>query len=119
MWFFAAVLILWGSTAFYGEWDSWVLPPVVEWAWWTFHQYTVGAAALSENFTSLASRVMGVLGYTLLVIYYTTMSATYITFLPTDSTNVDLWPTIFMMVNLVGPIVLATAGCLQPAVQRR
>ena len=119
MWFFVAVLILWGSTAYYGEWDPWVLPPVAAWAWWTFHLYLVAAAALSESFMTLGARVMGVMGYTLLVIYYTTMSATYMTFLPADATNVDLWPTIFMMVNLVGPLLLVTAACVAPAVQRR
>ena len=119
MWFFIAVLILWGSTAMLGRWDSWVLAPIVEWAWWTLHLYVCAAAAFYDNFHSLLSRVLGLFGYTMVSLYYLTMQEIYLTFIPTDTANPDLWPTIFLSVNLLAPLAMITVGCLSPAVQKR
>ena len=54
-----------------------------------------------------------------MVIYYRTMSDTYLLFVPTDSDHPELWPTIFLAVNLLGPLLLVTAGLLSTAVQSR
>lgn len=119
MWFFVAVLILYGATYTMAEWDAYLLHPVVEWAWWTFHLYVCGIAASSSRYVSLGDKVMGVFGYCLVVIYYRTMPDTYMDFLPTDTANPDLWPTVFLTINLLGPLLVITAGLLAPAVQSR
>ena len=119
MWFLAAVLVLWGTTATMGRWDYEVLAPVVQWTWWTFHLYACAAAAMREAFTSLLTKISGVVGYSMLVIYFTTMSETYLVFLPTDAANPELWPLVFLAVNLVAPMLIVTAGCLRSAVQTR
>ena len=119
MFFFVAVLILWGSTATMASWSSWVLPPVVDWAWWTFHLYVCGIAALSESFTTLQARLMGLFGYTLLVVYYTTQHETFMEFLPESADHPALWASVFLTVNLLGPVLLVTVGCLGAAVQQR
>ena len=119
MWFFVAVLILWSSTAIAGHWDSWVLPPLVDWTWWTFHLYVVGIAATTTRFLSLSDRIMGLFGFVMVVFYYRLMSEEYLKFVPTDADNPDLWPTIFLAVNLLGPLLLVTVGLLGTAVQGR
>ena len=119
MWFFIATLILWGSTFQLADWERWVLSPVTQWAWWTFTLYVVGVAATTGRFLSLAERLMGLFGYCLVVIYYRSMADTYLKFLPTDADNPNLWPTIFLAVNLLGPLLLVTAGLLSTAVQTR
>ena len=117
MWFFAAVLILWGSTYELGRLDAWVLTPVTLWAWWTFNLYVCSAAASYCRFSSLAEKLMGLFGFCLVVVYYQAMSVSYMEFLPTDPGSPDLWPTIFLTVNLLGPLILITAGLASQAVQ--
>ena len=119
MWFFAAVLVLWGTTLQLAGWDDWVISPVTEWAWWTCSLYVCGVAATTTRFLSLADRLMGVFGFALVVIYYRTMPDTYLEFVPTSETNPDMWPTIFLVVNLVGPLLLITVGLIQTAVRER
>ena len=119
MWFFGSVLILWATTVTMERWDPWVLPLHARWVWWTFCLYACGLAALHEQFQTLPTKIMGIFGYCLVVFYYTTMSTTYIYFLPHDADHPDLWATVYLTVNLLGPLVLITVGCLGPAVQRR
>ena len=119
MWFFVAVLILWATTATMARWDPWVLAPIVQWFWWTLNLYVCAAAALSDRFTTLESKLLGLFGYCLVAVYFTTMGETYLEFLPSSTDNPDLWPSIFLSVNLIGPMVLITVGCLGPAVQSR
>ena len=118
MWFFLAVLLLWGTTAVLGRQDEWVLPPVVVWAWWTTCLYLCGVAATGDTHETLQSRVTGLFGFTLFVVYYTTQAATYLAFLPADETSPNLWPTVFLAVNLLGPILLVSAGCMRATIQR-
>ena len=119
MWFFVAVLILWSTTFELARWDDFVLPTVTEWAWWTVILYVCGIAAISGRFISLAEKVTGLFGFCLVAIYYRTMSDTYMTFLPTDAEHPDLWPSVFLVINLAGPLILMTVGLLNTAVQRR
>ena len=118
MWFFIAVVLLWVTTALLGRQDDWVLPPTVQWGWWTVALFACGWAASRGVFLNLSDRLAGLFGYTLFLFYYITQSATYLTFLPTDSANPDLWPTMFAAANLVGPFILASAGCVAATVQR-
>ena len=118
MWFFAAVLVVWGTTATIGRWDVAVLPPVVAWGWWTVTLYACGTAATAERFRTLDAKLLGMFGYALVVIYYTTQSAAYLALLPSDAGRPDLWPTVFVVVNFLGPLVLVTVGCLGAGVQR-
>ncbi len=117
MWFFLAVLVLWGTTTVLGRQADWVLPPLVQWGWWTASLYVCGSLACAETYATLQARVMGLFGFTLFVVYYTTMSATYLGFLPTDSDNPNLWPTIFLSVNLLGSILLVCVGCMRATIQ--
>lgn len=119
MWFFVAVLILWATTAYSTELEEWQIQPLVQWAWWTFTLYVVGIAAATGRFLSLSERLMGLFGFCLVVIYYRTMAETYLKFVPTDADNPDLWPTIFLAVNLLGPLLLVTVGLLSTAIQSR
>lgn len=118
MWFFIAVLVLWVSTALIGRQDSYVLPPVVQWCWWTTVLFVCGVAATRSAFLNLSDRMGGLFGFALFLLYYMTQSGTYVAFLPADSANPDLWPTVFVAVNLVGPVVLVSAGCIATTVQR-
>ena len=119
MWFFVAVLLLWGTTFELARWESAMLPPVTRWMWWTCVLYVCGIATTSERYVRMADRIMGLFGFCLLMIYYRIASDTYITFLPTDADNPDLWPTVFLAVNLLGPLALVIAGLMSNAVQRR
>ena len=119
MWFFVAVLVLWGFTFELSRWEDWVLSPVTLWTWWTCCLYVCGIAAATGRFLSLSERIMGMFGFCLVVIYYRTMSETYLKFLPTDAGNPDLWPTVFLAVDLLGPLLLVTVGLLSTSVQRR
>ena len=119
MWFFVAVLILWGMTATMARWDPWVLAPIAQWTWWTFHLCVCGVAATTERFLGLAEKIMGLFGFCLVVIYYRTMADTYMQFVPSNEDHPDLWAAIFMVVNLLGPLVLITVGVLSTTVQRR
>ena len=119
MWFFVAVLVLWGTTFEMARWDHWVLPTVTEWTWWTFSLYVCGIAAATGRFISLAEKLMGLFGFCLVVIYYRTQSDTYMQFVPSNEAHPDMWAAIFMVVNLLGPLILITVGVLSPAVQRR
>ena len=118
MWFFLAVVLLWGTTAMLGRQDDWVLPPLVQWGWWTTSLYLCGAAVIGGGSTRLENKVGTLFGFTLVVLYYTTMSGTYLTFLPSDMNNPNLWPTVFLSVNLVGPILLVSVGCMSTTIQR-
>ena len=118
MWFFVAVLILWATTVQMEEWPVWLLPKTVEWTWWTFHLYLCGIAASTGRFLTTAEKVMGLFGFCLVVLYYRTMSGTYMEFLPSNETHPDMWAAVFTVVNLVGPIILISTGVLKTAVQR-
>lgn len=119
MWFSVAVIVLWGTTVIAGGWNPSVLPLVVKWGIWTIVLYVVAAAAIAEPFRDVLSRVAGMLGYTLFAIYFVTMSGTYLTFLPYDEANPDLWPSVFLSVNFLGPFILTTFGCAATGFQRR
>ena len=119
MWFFFAVLTLWVATHFLSFIsDTWVLPSMLEWGMWTYGLYLCGYAALTESFKMLHDRVGGIFGYSLLVMYYITQSATYMEFLPENAARPDFWPSIFLSINLAGPIVLTSLGCMQTTVQK-
>ena len=118
MWFFLAVLVLWGTTVLVGRQNEAVLPPLLQWGWWTLSLYLCGAAAFSSAYATLQDRVMGLFGYTLFVVYYTTMARAYMEFLPSDTDSPNLWPTVFLAVNLLGPLVLVSAGCMRAGIQR-
>ena len=119
MYFLVAVLFLWAATAGLSAEDVFPLPVLVQWVIWTLALYGCGVLALEEKFAELHSRLGGVLGFTMILLYYTTQSAVYMTFLPTDFSNPTLWPTVFLSVNLLGPIMLAIAGCVRATVQGR
>ena len=118
MWFLAATLILFGSTFELDRWGHWALPEVTLWAWWTFQLYVCGVAAATGRYMTLPDRLLGLFGFALMVVYYRVAWDTFIKFLPTDAANPDLWPTIFLTVNLLGPLLVTTVGLLAPAVQR-
>ena len=119
MWFFLAVLVLWGTSAVLGRLEPYVLPPLVQWGWWTVCLYLCGTAACTEAYGTLPSRMLGLFGFTLVVVYYTTMADTYMKFLPVDASNQNLWPTVFLAMNLLGPLLLVSVGCMGAAIQRR
>ena len=118
MWFFLAVLLLWGTTTTLGRQGAWVLPPHVLWGWWTASLYLCATAAIYETYTTFLAKVMGLFGFTLVVVYYTTMAGTYMAFLPSDADSPNLWPTVFLSVNLVGPLMLVSVGCMRATIQR-
>ena len=121
MLFFGSVLLLWMLTVLLTGLPDSAVPPVGAWAIWTLCLYLCGGAALAEPFRTLTARLCGVLGYSMVVIYYIHMPGTYLPMmggLPTAAPHPNLWPTVFLAVNLLGPLALITVGCLSPAVQR-
>ena len=119
MWYFVAVLVLWGTTVELAGWQDWVLSPITLWTWWTFNLYVCGIAATTARYVTLGEKLLGLFAFVLVVAYYRTMSDTYMGFIPEDASNPDMWPTIFLSVNLVGPLLLATVGPITSAIRRQ
>ena len=119
MWFFIGTLVLWATTAQMAHWDNWAFPTITKWTWWTLNLHVCGLAALEARFASLREKVAGLLGLCLVVIYYRTMAGTYKGFVPTNESFPDLWPAIFVAVNLVAPWILISVGVLSSSIQRR
>ena len=119
--FFLAVLFLWVVTVAYGGEVSVLagLPPISLWGLWTAALYLVCWIALETKFTSFQDKMSGLLGYTFVVIFYITMSETYLTIIPSDSDpdHPNLWATVFLAVNMLGPIVMISAGCMRATIQ--
>ena len=118
MWFFVAVLILWGTTTMLGRQDDIVLPPIVVWGWWTIVLYLPGWAAVEESWATIQAKLFCVFGFFLLTAYFTTQSAIYLPLLPTNADHPELWPSVFLTVNLLGPMVIVVWGCISPVIQR-
>ena len=115
--FFAAVIALWATDAFLGRGVGIDLPPLFTWGIWTIALYLPGVAAVEESWVAFHSRLCGVFGYTLLVLFYVRELEGFAGFLPYGDDPV--WRIILLMVNILAPLAVATAGCLSPAVQRR
>ena len=117
-----AVLLLWVSTALLpGLQQGGAFLPLLVWAIWTLILFLCGWAAWTDDYlATLINRVAGLVSYTMLVIYYITMQATYLAFIPTDLTpdNPDLWPTLYLVINLAIPSLLVTTGIARTAVQK-
>lgn len=118
MWFFIAVLILWGSTTVILGQDEAILPPIIQWGWWTITLYLPALAAIEESWESVLSRILAVVAAFMLVAYFTLEIDNYITLLPTDADSPDLWPTIFVFANLLGPWFGVLYGCSKPLILR-
>ena len=101
-----------------GRQDAFILPPLLKWIWWTVTLYACGASAIASPYEQLQEKIMGVLGFTLVVCYYTTMSDAYMALLPASAEHPDLWPSAFVSVNLIGPVLLMFAGCARATIQR-
>jgi len=113
---FAAVLLLWLITEAVEAGGAY--PPLLIWALWTSALFLCGAASWADVYLTLTNRVAGLAAYTMLTVYYITMQAEYLQFIPSDADYPDLWPTLYMVINLVSPIGLVTVGILRMAVQR-
>lgn len=119
MWFFLSVIFLWGATEVLARPIAVILPPVVIWGAWTSTLWLCGYTAFQSNPSTLLARLGAIIGYPLVVIYYATQAGTYLTFLPSDSANPDLWPTLYLLVNLLIPLALVLIGCLSAGYTRR
>lgn len=119
MWHLGAVLLVWVVTALLARPEASIAPSIAVWAAWTVTLFLPGVTALEESWTATHTRVFGIIGYMLLTLYYVTQGSTYTAFLPTDADRPYLWPSVYLMVNLVLPIALVVAGCGRGAVQRR
>ena len=119
MMYFLAILVLWAVTALLERQGAGLIPDVVQWGIWTVALYLPGVTAIEEDWKAVHARALGIVGYLLIVVYYTTQMDVYLAFLPVDAARPALWPTIFLVTNLVIPLVLVTVGCASPAVQRR
>ena len=118
MWFLAAVVGLWMLTELLASHQvAGALPDVVVWGWWTGLLFVTCGVAISIPLAGLLGRVTGLMAFLLLVLYYATQFATYTSFVPADATQPHLWPTIFLTMNLVAPLLLAAVGCMKNAVQ--
>ena len=60
----------------------------------------------------------GLVSYTMFAAYYITMQAHYLALAPTNAEYPDLWPTLYMVLNLLAPIGLVTIGVARMAVQK-
>ena len=113
---FVAVLLLWVSTQALER--GGFIPPLALWAWWTSSLFLCGAAAWADTYLSLPNRVAGLVSYTMFAAYYITMQAHYLALVPTNAEYPDLWPTLYMVLNLLAPIGLVTIGVARMAVQK-
>ena len=53
----------------------------------------------------------------MLGIYFITMQGQYLGFIPSNPEYPDLWPTLYIAVNLAAPIGLVTVGIVRMAIQ--
>ena len=116
---FMAVLLLWVSTGLLPSLQQGgAFPSLLVWAVWTFVLFLCGWAAWTDDYLSLVNRVAGLVSYTMLVIYYITMQSQYLAFIPTNMDYPDLWPTLYLVINLTAPIGLVTVGIVRTALQK-
>ena len=125
---FAAVLILWVSTGIleFSAGSQAIregLPPLVVWGWWSFALFLCALAPFGEVYESLLERTAALASYTMLALYYISMQSTYLAYVraltpdPAQAGNPDLWPTLYLVVNLGAPALLATVGIIRRGVQ--
>ena len=118
MWFFLSVLMLWGMTAVLGRQEDWFLPPFLIWGLWTACQYSCALLSFQGGYKAFYTAIATGFGFTLVLIYYSTQAAIYMEFLPKDAANPNLWPDLFLYLNLVIPLFMMLIGCLSHAVQK-
>ena len=112
---FVATVILWATTAVL---EGRELPsPLLTWGWWTAAQYLCAASAWEDAWLTARDRVAGIAAFTLFSAYCIVMQETYVGFVPASELYPDLWPTVYMTMNLALPIGLVISGICRVAVQ--
>ena len=114
---FVATLLLWGITQGLDQRGD-ALPSLVLWAVWSAALLGCAAAAWADVYLSLSARVAGLMSFSLVSLYYITQQNVYLTFIPADPAYPDMWPTLYLVINLLAPIGLVTMGISRMAIQR-
>ena len=116
MWLLASVLILLGSSTVIAGLDDHVLPPMARWCWWTANLLTCGLAAIYANYATFWWKAVGLVSVTLFYLSYPLLWDTYLSMIP-DTPAGFPWPDVFVVANVVLPIILVTIGLVRPVVR--
>ena len=114
---FSAVLVLFGTTEVLGGWDGDVLPPVVRWTWWTAALLACGVASIYERYGRFHQKALGLLAVTMFYLSYPLLWTSYVEIIPPAGPGPDLWPTLFLVANVLLPVIMVTVGPLLPVVR--
>ena len=115
---FAAVLVLFGTTEVIGGWDAGVLPPVVRWTWWTAALLACGVASIYERYGRFHQKALGLVAITMFYLSYPLMWRSYVEMIPPAGPGgPELWPTLFLVANVLLAVIMVTVGPLLPVVR--
>ena len=117
MWFLLAVLFLLGSTEVIGEFPDHVLPPMARWGWWTSLLLSCGMASIYTSYDRFHWKALGLVCCTMFYTSYPLLWDEYLAMMPTEPATFP-WSTVFVVFNVVLPVVLVTIGPLIPVVRR-
>ena len=116
MYLLAAVLVTYGSAAAIGEWGG-SLPGLVRWSWLTFVLLACGWASIHEGYERFWERALGLASVSLFYISYPLLWEQYQAAMPeTSAGGFAHWPELFLVANVLLPLIFVTIGPLLPVV---
>ena len=116
MWFIMAVLFLMGSAITIERIDDHILPDITRWAWWTMNLLACGLAALYAAYSQFWQKAVGWLAVTLFYVQYPVLWDWHIAMVPQQPDGFP-WGIIYIIANVVIPLLLVTVGVMRPVVR--
>lgn len=116
MLFLLAVLFLLGSAGVIAGLPDHVLPPLARWGWWSMHLYSCALASIYADYGRFHQRALALVAVTLFYVSYPLLWDQYLELMPATPATFP-WAEVFVIANVVIPVVLVTLGPLMPAVR--
>ena len=117
MWLFVMVVIMLGSVEVIDGFSDHVLPPVARWGWWTLTLAACGLASIAGSYAKFWQKVLGLVSISLFYISYPLLWSDYVEMIPRAS-EAALWGNVFIVANVIIPLLMVTMGPLLPVVRR-
>lgn len=112
----AVLILIAGTEVIAGLGDN-VLPyDTVRYIWWTMHLYSCAAASIQGGFGRFHDRTSGFIAVTLFFISYNLWWDSYLAMMP--ATADFAWARVYMLVNVVIPMILVGIGPMIPVFRR-
>ena len=115
MWLPVMVLVMMGSTGVIAGLDDHVLPPLARWGWWTLTLWACGVASIYAPYNAFHWRALGLISVSLFYVSYPLLWDTYILMMPVADNFA--WPEVFVLANIILPLVMVTIGPTKAAVK--